>query len=43
MSDILLIEQAELENEKLKLESDNVNLMKDFQKMTKKILNIKKQ
>ena len=41
MSDILLIEQAELENEKLKLESDNVNLMKDFQKNDKKNLKYK--
>ena len=31
MSDILLNEQAELENEKLRLESENVNLMQEFQ------------
>ena len=43
MSDILLNEQAELENEKLKLESDNVNLMKEFQKKDKKNLKYKEE
>ena len=38
MSDILLNEQAELENVKLKLETDNVNLMKEFQKKDRKYL-----
>ena len=35
-SDILLNEQAELENKKLKLESENMNIMKNFQKKDKK-------
>ena len=39
MSDILLNEQAELENEKLKLESNNLEIMKQFQEKDK--LNLK--
>ena len=49
-SDILLNEQAELENEKLKLESENVRAMKEFQEKDKnniknkeKILRLKKE
>ena len=49
-SDILLNEQAELENEKLKLESENVRAMKEFQQKDKnniknkeKILRLKKE
>ena len=49
-SDILLNEQAEFENEKLKLESENVKAMKEFQEKDKaniknkeKILRLKKE